>query len=526
MAEADEKKLWQNPYFYRAVLKKNFSAVPEKFYTKDMFIELFGYTNTASFIKKMPPEFYSDELFDLVIKNDIFALKFIPDEYKSLARCKKAVSLYTHNIAHVENQEIVTSLLDLVRFSAYAFLYLPLEEKTTENAKRLLNVSGRYIKQVDNKFIDEEACIIAMNKGAYLDDLPEKFLANSKFKHLLFNLIAEKRFDPLQPCLKKLPIPTFELCKSILKTHGYYLKLIPKSIINNKKKRNILFSLALKSYPLSLKDIEPQYLTKKRCELALKRSLLAIDHVPSQIAKKLYIKIYLIKYAYLTSSLDNKDQQSLINQLKQELSLKIIPKNWHQDDDFRKKIYQHALELDGLNIKYIPLKYRSKKYCELAYEKNAYSVVYFPENYLLEIETGKRNALLISALQNDSTAFLTLPRVVCTEEVCLAALSGFAGKEQIVNHVPAHFRANRDFCLKWIKLNPLAANYIDKSMMDNTFINEVIDHYHALFFKENFSKNTSKNFFNNRFPRMMFYKQFINVDIITSDEDQLEFTTI
>ena len=143
-----------------------------------------------------------------------------------------------------------------------------------------------------------------------------------------------------------------------------------------------------------------------------------------------------------------------------------------------------AVRQNGFNLQFVPPKFKTKELCRLALYNELCGFEFIPEEFLTEewcyIGAKAKNHYVFDILKEIPEKFRTervcfepvkrngreiyfVPETLKTKELCLTAIKAVsAAYKDIVDHIPADYSKDHDFCVQAVKQNP----YVIKCVPD------------------------------------------------------------
>jgi len=356
----------------------------------------------------------TSKICDIALNNNIEAIRYIPDNFKTYDVCLKAVK---------HNKEL--------------------------------------FKCVPQKFMDDVMCLDILKQDptmikSIINPTNAMYLVCSATMPELLGKITDpsliKHVDPLEIIksnphhIKNITDPTYELCYEAVKKVGILIQFVPTNMHDKQ-----LCVAAVTNDGLALKYIENQ--TKEICMLALKNKPISYKHIKNR-TNELYEYLLELDCTFI------KEIQYYIK----------------DDEDFLDKMQLYCVRKNGLLLKY--LINPSYEMCLDAIKDNIEALEYIPNNLLtdnllkyalslnglaLKCVKQQTEIMCINAVNNNAMAIKYVDNEFLTEELCITAIkSNYKAFGEIIN-------PSFELCLMAVKINPKTINYIKDLNLNKCF---------------------------------------------------------
>ena len=379
-------------------LKKNYKLlilVPDNKITYEICIIA---VKTNSYALKYIPKYniMTDEqyyeLYKEVVTQDGLALKFVPENNKTLDICEKAVTQNGKALEFVPNEKKTFDICEIaVTKNGLALEFVPNEKKTFDICKKALAQNSVALKHIEILFINN------ITKDQYYK-LCEKAIKNKS--NTIYYVNANNMTDEQY----------YELYKEALENNKHLLNLVPEN-----KRTYEIYMLAVTNNGDELKNVilndnitQEQYY--KLCEKAVENYGQAIFYIKTKVidenneeGKKYHKPINMTQEQYYELC-----EKAVTNDGR---ALEYVHKNI-KNITFEQyyKLYEIAVISNGLALQFIPktlidnttpFKYKPKnmtleqyyELCKKAVTQNGLSISYIPYNIRQDI--GKEKYLVI-----------------------------------------------------------------------------------------------------------------------------------
>jgi hypothetical protein len=346
---------------------------------------LFHIINSREYNEIKPEEYL--EICKIAVQTNGRALKYVPDDKKTLEICKIAVYGDGFALTYVpDNKKTLEICKIAVQNDGFSLCFVPEMHKTFEICKIAVEnntIALHYIKPDEiTKITDEqynEIYKLAVNKkGLALDHIPE-------LKRTLEICEIAVQNDGIAlvyvPNLNK----TFEICKKAIKQNGRALKYIFIEDKTDEEKLELykltdeekleLYKLAVQSIQ-TVQSIHNEYnpleyvpsanRTSELCMLAVEHNGLALKHVPG-VTNYLDICKKAVEQNGLALQYIHNNNKYLYNRkavIQNGLALKYVPENQKESNCVQ------AVKQNGWALQYVPDINKSNDVCEIALKQN------------------------------------------------------------------------------------------------------------------------------------------------------------
>ena len=332
------------------------------------------------------------ELYKEVVTQDGLALKFVPENNKTLDICEKAVTQNGKALEFVPNEKKTFDICEIaVTKNGLALEFVPNEKKTFDICKKALAQNSVALKHIEILFINN------ITKDQYYK-LCEKAIKNKS--NTIYYVNANNMTDEQY----------YELYKEALENNKHLLNLVPEN-----KRTYEIYMLAVTNNGDELKNVilndnitQEQYY--KLCEKAVENYGQAIFYIKTKVidenneeGKKYHKPINMTQEQYYELC-----EKAVTNDGR---ALEYVHKNI-KNITFEQyyKLYEIAVISNGLALQFIPktlidnttpFKYKPKnmtleqyyELCKKAVTQNGLSISYIPYNIRQDI--GKEKYLVI-----------------------------------------------------------------------------------------------------------------------------------
>jgi hypothetical protein len=185
-------KEYETKELYELAVKQNGEAlkwVPKEHRTKEL-CELAVKQNGDS-LYYIPKHLITEELCKIAVQQNGLALYYIPDEYITKEMCKIAVEKNGMALWHVLDEYKTKKICELaVQQNGEALQYIPVENKTFKLCKLAIKSNGKALRFVPKKYKTKGLCLEAIkNNGKVLQWVPEEY--KKELQHYVKNEILE-----------------------------------------------------------------------------------------------------------------------------------------------------------------------------------------------------------------------------------------------------------------------------------------------------------------------------------------------
>ena len=399
-------------------LKKNYKLlilVPDNKITYEICIIA---VKTNSYALKYIPKYniMTDkqyyELYKEVVTQDGLALKFVPENNKTLDICEKAVTQNGKALEFVPNEKKTFDICEIaVTKNGLALEFVPDEKKTFNIYNKAVTQNSGALKHVEILFnnITEEQYY----------KLCEKAIENDSFS--IYDVKADNMTDQKY----------YELCKKVIKNINTLLNAVPEN-----KRTYEIYMLAVTNHGKELEKVilngnitEEQYY--ELCEKAIENYGQAIYYVKTEVIDEINeegknynkpINMTPEQYYELCKKALTNDGRAL------EYVHKNI-KNITSDQYY--KLYEIAVISNGSALVFIPktlidettpFKYKPKnmtdeqyyELCKKAVINDGFSIIYIPNNIIQNMGKEKYSEIRKLAIANNSN---TIPYAKTYEDI-------------------------------------------------------------------------------------------------------------
>ena len=389
-------------------LKKNYKLlilVPDNKITYEICIIA---VKTNSYALKYIPKYniMTDEqyyeLYKEVVTQDGLALKFVPENNKTLDICEKAVTQNGKALEFVPNEKKTFDICEIaVTKNGLALEFVPNEKKTFDICKKALAQNSVALKHIEILFINN------ITKDQYYK-LCEKAIKNKS--NTIYYVNANNMTDEQY----------YELYKEALENNKHLLNLVPEN-----KRTYEIYMLAVTNNGDELKNVilndnitQEQYY--KLCEKAVENYGQAIFYIKTKVidenneeGKKYHKPINMTQEQYYELC-----EKAVTNDGR---ALEYVHKNI-KNITFEQyyKLYEIAVISDGLALEFIPktlinntttlFKYKPKnmtdeqyyELCKKAVINDGFSISYIPNNIIQNMGKEKYSEIRKLAIANNS----------------------------------------------------------------------------------------------------------------------------
>ena len=295
-------------------------------------------------IENIPDEMLDQELCNLAVSEDAHAMMYIPDIYKSMELCKKAIELWHDFDNDCENMNFMEMCETAVQEDGYVLCCVPDKLKTRELCDMAVETDAEALKYVPENLKTKEMCVLAVNKNCLaLEYAPE----NLKTKEMCESAVTINGY-----ALEFVPenLKTKEMCELAVAKEGYALEFVPENL-----KTKEMYDLAVAKGGYTLEFVPENLKTKEMCELAVAKEGYALEFVPENLKTKEMYDLAVAKGGY---------------------TLRYVPENLKT-----KEMCELAVAKEGYALEYVPEKLKTKEMYDLAVAKGGYALEYVPEKF-------------------------------------------------------------------------------------------------------------------------------------------------
>lgn len=160
-----EFPLWKSAEFCNKVVQQNgllIQYVPDELQTFEL--SKLAVKQNGLALKYIKIEFCTNELFELAVTNTGQALKFIPEILQTSEIIYRALYNDSFAIIYVKKQTIEHGII-AIRQNPFLFKYLDKNCQCSETCELAVKYDGLMIINVDEKFLTEEICIVAIENN-------------------------------------------------------------------------------------------------------------------------------------------------------------------------------------------------------------------------------------------------------------------------------------------------------------------------------------------------------------------------
>ena len=297
-----------------------FLQIPEQWRTKEVCLA--AITSFGMPCAEVPAELQSEEFFleAVRINTNGKALKYIPEEFRTMDVCSEAIRKFPEALEYVpETLKTSEMCLAAVQRNCMLLKYIPEDLKTLEICLIAVRESPDTLRYVPEKPIMKELCLAAELKSTRwnLLDIPEYFM-------------------------------TTELCLRVVRDRGRDLEYLP-----DKQKTEPICLAAVQKDGLALYHVPKNIITAELCMTAVKKNGMALEHVPVEL-KTTELCLAAVK--------------------KNGMALKFVP-----DKIINAELCLAAVNKKGEALQFVPLIHKTQELCITAVQKDSNSFKFVPE---------------------------------------------------------------------------------------------------------------------------------------------------
>ena len=218
-------------------------------------------------IKNIPDEMLDQDLCNLAVSIDCAAMMWVPDKFKSIELCKRALQGWGDFVRDHKNMDFMEMYRIAVKKDWTALCCAPNNLKT------------------------KEICILAFadydcNPSKLVCYIPEKFLTLDFYE----SIVTKNRYS--LTCVPK-NVLTYKLCKSAV----FHFPDALRYVHDNFKTKE-LCELAVVNNGTMLKYVPANLKTEELCKLAVSKDGSALEFVPANIKTKKLCRLAVSKHSY------------------------------------------------------------------------------------------------------------------------------------------------------------------------------------------------------------------------------------
>ena len=244
--------------------------IPERHKTQELY-EVIAKEN-GRILRLIPSEYKTKELCELAIKNSGLALSYIPLKYITQELCELAVKQDGMALCYVPKALTTEELCELaVQQDGMALVYIQKELRTKELCELAIKHNGEALKYVPEELITKELCELAIRQNGMILGYISKELRTKE----LCELAVKSNGKALSYVPEKYKDE--KLCQMAIQNNGNALRCIP---VNLRTKE--ICELAVQQDGMALRFILYQDRTKELCEIAVQQNVNALYHVPEK----------------------------------------------------------------------------------------------------------------------------------------------------------------------------------------------------------------------------------------------------
>ena len=177
-------------------------------------------------VSSIPPEYQTEEIYQLAIQTDINSFRVLPEKLVNEAICKAAFEHNPDNIEFIPEKFITEEMgLAAVKSSGYLLKYVPDQVKNREMCEIAINSNESGFDYIPKCLFDEDLALQVINSpstyGLYVLDRIPKSVMNAKIC-----LAAVKRSAREIAYVPK-ELLSYELCLAAVEENGGVLSEIP-----------------------------------------------------------------------------------------------------------------------------------------------------------------------------------------------------------------------------------------------------------------------------------------------------------
>ncbi len=177
-------------------------------------------------VSSIPPEYQTEEIYQLAIQTDINIFRVVPEKLVTEAICEAAFEKDPGNIKYIPEKYITEEMsLAAVKSSGYLLKYVPDQVKTREMCEIAINSTESGFDFIPKHLFDEDLALQVINSpstyGLYVLDRIPKSVINSE---ICFAAVRRSARE-----IERVPkeLLTYELCLAAVEENGGVLREIP-----------------------------------------------------------------------------------------------------------------------------------------------------------------------------------------------------------------------------------------------------------------------------------------------------------
>lgn len=182
-----------------------------------------GSNETLDYIDK---QYITSEICDYAIENVRLALKYMPEEFKTLENCKKAVTKYGCNLQYITNKTQELCLIAM-KNTYDAFPHIPIELRN-EEIYYLAVKGGVSLKDIPRNRISKRMCLTSVKaQSCNIQNVPDRYKTPELYLEV---------FESNKNIFKYMPknLMTEDLCVRALESDINFIEFVPKELQTDK----------------------------------------------------------------------------------------------------------------------------------------------------------------------------------------------------------------------------------------------------------------------------------------------------
>ena len=329
------------------------------------------------------------------VKEDAFALQYVPEELKTPEICLEAVKSNGNALKYVPEELITPEMcMEAVKSNGNALKYVPKEQITPEIYMEAVKSHGNALEYVPKELITPEICMEAVkSNGNALEYVPKELITPEIYMEAVKSNGNALSYVPEQ-------LKTAEMCMEAVKSDGNALRYVPEQL-----KTAEMCMEAVKNDRYILRYIPEEFITAEICMEAVKNDGYTLRYVPEELrTPKIYMEAVKSNgnaLSYVPEEL--RTPEMCMEAVKNtEKALEYMPEQLKMPE-----IYMEVVKSNGNALVYVPEELRTPEMCMEAVKSNGNALVYVPE----ELRTPE---MCMEAVKNTGIALAFVPEKMIT----------------------------------------------------------------------------------------------------------------
>ena len=310
----------------------------------------------GDFISFVQKQLLTDDMIKIAIDSTAWAIKKVPEEYRTENVMLYAVEKDPLNIEYMHENMI-----------------------SAEMSKKVVERSGVALRFIPSRFITKELCLIAVKNGdnSVIDYVPRTIMD----KDIVLAFLDSNK--PRQKILQRVPqeICDYEVCMSAVNNDGNDLKFVPQYLLNTE-----MCLKAVLSSPWAAEYVPESLFSEEIALATVEGTQLMFDYIPKRYrTEKVCIKAVSQPMTFNYSCLDSIPKEILNQKLcniavdKNPLTIEYVPEQFITED----MIISVASSSYSLILINFPIRLRSEEFYKTLI--NRYPGI---ESYLSKLSTN------------------------------------------------------------------------------------------------------------------------------------------